>query len=89
MKQGARHATLVTAPNCHLCGHARQVLARLERDWPLELSEARWDSTEGQALVRRDGVPFPPALYIDGRLAGYGRLSEGRLRKILEGRRVS
>lgn len=84
MKPVERQATLVTAPNCHLCGHARQVLTRLERHWPLVLSEVRWDSPEGQALVRRDGVPFPPALYIDGAFIGYGRLSEGRLKRILE-----
>ncbi len=84
MKPDARHLTLVTAPECHLCEHARQVLARLGRDQRLMPSEVRWDSPEGQALVRRDGVPFPPALYIDGTLAGYGRLSEGRLRRILE-----
>jgi len=76
-------AILVTAPDCHLCEHARQVLARLGHDWPLVLEEVTWKSPEGFALVRRDGVPFPPALYIDGRFVGYGRLSEGRLRRIL------
>ena len=53
-------------------------------EWPLAVSEVQWRSPEGQELVRRDGVPFPPALYIDGVLAGYGRLSEGRLRRVLK-----
>jgi hypothetical protein len=75
---------LVTAPACHLCDHARRVVARLEGVWPLAVSEVQWHSAEGQELVRRDGVPFPPALYIDGVLAGYGRLSEGRLRQVLK-----
>lgn len=79
-------ATLVTAPNCHLCEHARHVLARLGRIWPFELAETAWESPEGRALVQRDGVPFPPALYVDGRLYGYGRLSEGLLRRLLEKR---
>lgn len=77
-------ATLVTAPECHLCEHARQVLSRLQRAWPLLVDEVRWSSAEGQTLVRRDGVPFPPALHVGGELCGYGRLSEGRLRRLLE-----
>jgi len=60
------------------------VVARLESARPLAVSEVQWHSPEGQELVRRDGVPFPPALYIEGVLAGYGRLSEGRLRRVLE-----
>jgi hypothetical protein len=79
-------ATLVTAPECHLCEHARQVLSRLHRAWPLVVDEVAWNSAEGQALVRRDGVAFPPALYVGGELYGYGRLSEGRLRRLLERR---
>jgi len=85
MTETAR-VTLVSAPACHLCDHARRVLARLGTTWPLALTEVPWHSSEGQRLVCRDGVPFPPALYIDGALAGYGRLSEGRLRRTLERR---
>ena len=79
-------ATLVTAPDCQLCNHARQVLDRLGDTWLLRVREVAWQSPEGQALVRRDGVAFPPALYIEGALVGYGRLSEGRLRRTLERR---
>jgi hypothetical protein len=83
MTRQALRATLVTAPDCHLCEHARQVLARLGQTWPFVVEEVAWNSPEGLALARRDGAPFPPALYIDGRLYGYGRLSEGRLRRLL------
>ena len=88
MNRDAVHATLVTAPGCHLCDHARQVLLRLQRAWPLVVEEVEWNSAEGQAFVRRDGVPFPPALYVGGEFYGYGRLSEGRLQRLLE-RRVA
>lgn len=86
MNREALRATLVTASDCHLCEHARQVLARLQHTWPLVVKEVGWGSSEGLALVQRDGVPFPPALYIGGELYGYGRLSEGRLRGLLERR---
>jgi len=84
MTEPASRVILVTAPACHLCDRARRVVARLESARPLAVSEVQWRSPEGQELVRRDGVPFPPALYIDGVLAGYGRLSEGRLRRVLK-----
>lgn len=82
---GTLRVTLVTAPDCHLCAHAKQVLARLLQARPLVVEEMAWESREGQALVRRDGVPFPPAVYINGAFFAYGRLSEGRLRRHLDG----
>lgn len=82
----ALRVTLVTAPDCHFCKHARRVLARLGQTWPVAVEEVAWNTPEGLALIQRDGVPFPPALYVGGELYGYGRLSEGRLRRLLERR---
>ena len=78
--------TLLTLHDCHLCEHARDVLSRLGRERPIALEETAWDSAEGQTLVQRDGIPFAPAVYIDGSLAGYGRISEGALRRRLSNR---
>lgn len=72
--------TLITAEDCHLCEHARQVLASIARELPLFVSEIAWDSDPGRLLVSRDGVAFPPAVYLNGILAGYGRISERALR---------
>ena len=74
--------TLFTAADCHLCGHARSVAQRLAADLKTELNEIAWESPEAD-LVRRDGVPFPPALYVDDELLGYGRISEGGVRRRL------
>lgn len=75
-------ATLVTTPDCHLCEHARTVLERVLAD-RLAIDEMDWNAADGNALVKRDGVPFAPAVYIEGKLCGYGRLSEGALRNWL------
>lgn len=75
-------ATLVTTPDCHLCEHARTVLERVLAD-RLAIDEMDWNGADGNALVKRDGVPFAPAVYIEGKLCGYGRLSEGALRNWL------
>src|SRR5260370_38567851 len=69
--------TLLTLHDCHLCDHARDVIARLGRERPIVVEETAWDSAEGQRLVERDGIPFAPAGYIDGRFASYRRISGG------------
>jgi len=76
-------ATLVTTPDCHLCEHARTVLERVLADRLTAIDEMDWNAADGSALVKRDGVAFAPAVYIEGKLCGYGRLSEGALRKWL------
>ena len=74
--------TLVTAADCRLCGHARSVAQRLAAELNTEIDEIAWESPEADA-VRRDGVPFPPALYAGNELLGYGRISEGGVRRRL------
>jgi hypothetical protein len=78
--------TLLTLPDCHLCEHARNVLSRLGRERPIVVEETSWDSAEGQRLVQRDGIPFAPAVYLDGSFAAYGRISDGALRRWLNKR---
>ena len=75
--------TLLTAEGCHYCARARQVVALLARDWPLAVTEVPMDTPEGAAMALRDGIAFPPGIYLDGALVGYGRLSEGKLRRRL------
>ena len=74
--------TLITAADCHLCGHARSVARRMAAELNTELDEVAWGSPMAH-MVRRDGVPFPPALYADDQLLGYGRISEGGVRRRL------
>jgi len=76
------HITLVTAVDCHLCEHARSVAHRLATELKVEVQELAWESPDAD-VVRRDGVPFPPALYIGDQLLGYGRISEGGVRSRL------
>ena len=77
---------LLTQPNCAMCEHAKTVLASLSRDYPLRIQEVALDSVEGTAMAATGGVLFAPGVFLDGRLFGYGRLSERKLRKALERR---
>ena len=85
-KAGPVAITYVTAPRCGFCDRGRDVLAALARDLPLEIREVALDSPEGRALATRWRVPYPPLLLVEGELAGYGRLSAKRLRRLLTDR---
>ncbi len=75
--------TLLTQPNCGLCDHAKDVLARVARDRPLVVEEIDLGSDRGRYLATEAGVVFAPGILLDGQPFGYGRLSERGLRKAL------
>ena len=80
----AKSLLLVTAPECHLCAHAREVLEEIGAETLLAVREVDVESEEAQALAAR-GVPlaFLPVVWDGARVLGYGRLSERRLRREL------
>jgi glutaredoxin len=75
--------TLLTQEDCGYCEHARQVLARVGEDHPLEITEIDIRGAEGRAIAARAGVMFAPGLLVGGHPFGYGRISERRLRRTL------
>ncbi len=75
--------TLLTQPDCHLCEHAKTVLARVAAEHPLQVEEVAVDSEEGRRHATRIGMLFAPGILLDGEPYGYGRLSERKLRKTL------
>lgn len=81
----AVHILLVTSEHCHFCGQAKEILARLNVEFPAPLlvDEVDITSAEGRSLAAEHGILFPPGIFIDGTFAGFGRPSERRLLKIL------
>ncbi len=75
---------LVTSPACHFCEQAKDVLTRVADEYPIRWREIDIMSEEGAAAVRRHQVPFAPALFVDNRFHGHGRVSERKLRKALD-----
>lgn len=75
--------TLLTQADCALCEHAKEVLARVGEDHPLEVTEIDLASEEGRAPADQARVMFAPGVLVDGRPFGYGRLSERKLRRAL------
>lgn len=76
----SRELVLITGRSCHLCDHARGVLAELG----FSAREVDVDSDEAGGLAR-SGVPlaFLPVLLDRDHVLGYGRLSERALRRRL------
>jgi hypothetical protein len=78
---------LITAPDCHFCQDGKQTVVKLAAEFPIAVREIPWSSPEGQDLVSRHGALFPPALLFDGSFVGFGRVSQRKLRRLLEQRR--
>lgn len=77
---------LLTARDCHLCAHGRDVLDALAAEGLLSWREVDADCDEGRRLAAT-APPLRPVLYGgDGRVLAYGRLSARRLRRELRGR---
>jgi hypothetical protein len=75
--------TLLTQGDCAMCDHAKQVLARVAADHPLEVAEIGLATAKGQELALRHGVLFAPGVLLDGAAFAHGRLSERKLRRTL------
>ena len=71
--------TLLTAPDCHLCAHAREVLDALAAEGLLRWRELDANSAEGARLAAA-APPLRPVLFdATGHVIAYGRLSQRRL----------
>jgi glutaredoxin len=77
---------LLTQENCGFCAQAKEILDRLSGEYQLSVTTLDLNSPEGQALAMRGGVLFPPGIFIDGEPFSYGRPSERKLRREIEGR---
>lgn len=80
---------LLTQPACGLCDFAKRILTRLGERYPLLVTEIGLDTQAGRSLAAEAGVMFAPGVLVDGQPFSYGRLSERRLRRLLERRTTS
>src|SRR5207237_1359603 len=64
--------TLLTQPGCALCEHAKQVLARVGEDHPVEVTEIDLASPRGRDLASQARVMFAPGILLEGRPFSYG-----------------
>jgi glutaredoxin len=81
--------TLLTQASCSLCELAKGILARLGSEYPLSVTEVNLHTDLGQRLASDAGVLFAPGVLVDGRPFSYGRLSERKLRRLLDSRALA
>lgn len=77
---------VLTQEACALCDEAKELLDRLSREYEFSVATLDLDTPEGQELAQRGGVMFPPGIFINGEPFSYGRPSERKLRRELDGR---
>ena len=77
---------LLTQEQCGFCTQAKELLDRLSVEYGFSLSTLDLASPEGEDLAVRNGVLFPPGIFLDGEPFSYGRPSERRLRREIERR---
>jgi glutaredoxin len=78
--------TLLTQHDCAPCEAAKEILARLGREYPLRRREIDLATSEGQRLAAAANVLFAPGVLLNGQFFSYGRLSERKLRRTLSRR---
>ncbi len=78
--------TLLTREACEYCHDAEEIIARLSREFSLEVTTLDIDSAQGQESAFREGILFPPGILLGEQGFSYGRPSEKKLRKELERR---
>lgn len=81
--------TLLTQPACGLCDVAKSILSRLGEHYPLSVTEISLDTEAGRRLAAQAAVVFAPGVLVDGQLFSFGRLSESKLRRLLDRRTTS
>jgi glutaredoxin len=80
---------VLTQPACGLCDVAKSILARLGEHYRLSITEISLDMEEGRRLAAQAGVMFAPGVLVDGQPFSHGRLSERKLRRLLDRRATS
>jgi glutaredoxin len=73
---------LLTQEGCNPCRRVKRILGEIAREVPdLTLTEASFDSERGMELAAQHQILYPPAVLLDGRLVGKGKIREEELRR--------
>lgn len=83
----AHEVILVSQEGCNPCLRVKRILDEIRGEGEgFDLREVRLDSDEGSGLAVRHSIFFPPAVFVDGRLVGKGKVREEDLRRALGAR---
>ena len=77
---------ILSQDGCSWCDDVKRTITAASMRYPINVRVIDIGSAEGSAMGLATGVMFPPAVFIDGRLLGYGHLSERWLSQEIERR---
>lgn len=69
------HAQLLTSEGCTPCLRVKRILRELQAELPsLKVEEVDYASPLGSRLAMENGVLYPPAVFLDGKLIAKGKI---------------
>lgn len=84
----ALEVTVVETDGCHFCEDAHGVLDEFANlGYSIDVTTHDLRSPEGQALMQHHRAALSPLVLVEGRFVSQGRLSRGKLTRLLEDRR--
>ena len=69
------HVLLLTSEGCTPCLRVKNILKELHAKFPdVSIEEVEYTSTAGAKLAIENTILYPPAVFLDGRLIGKGKI---------------
>jgi glutaredoxin len=72
--------TVVSRANCHLCDEAKEAVARIATELGVGWTEV---DVDGDPALLDEYSDLVPVILVDGKMHGYWRVEEERLRRAL------
>lgn len=70
----------VTSYGCTPCLRVKRILTELQAEMPdLALEEVEYKSESGAKLAIENGIQYPPAVFVDGKLIAKGKIQADSL----------
>ncbi len=71
---------VVTSEGCKPCSRVKRVLRELQYDMPdLTVKLVDLSSPDGSKLAMDNGILYPPAVFIEGKLFGKGKIDAEKM----------
>lgn len=71
---------LVTSEGCKPCSRVKRILNELQQDIPsLDVEMVEFASPSGSKVAMENGILYPPAVFIEGRLFAKGKVDTDQM----------
>lgn len=77
---------LVTSYGCTPCLRVKRILTELQAEMPtLRVEEVEYKSESGAKLSIENGIQYPPAVFVNGKLFAKGKIDAESMVKMIRG----